>query len=190
MSPEPVSGIDTTSGYRVYALRWHAGGTFDAWYSKGSRWTSNPSDWTCRYQRRLPSTPSPLSETRQESQETGCFWATSPTPQERGMALWTISAGPATATNSMPWSFNLSSLAPRRMSPNARLTPYLRLMGPGQQFNVSVTFTNWGNNTWTRAAGTNSERSVIPTRSALSTGWSSIPLTPSLTARARHSISR
>jgi hypothetical protein len=39
--------MDTTSDYRVYAIRWATGGgSFDAWVSNGNSWSVNPGDWT------------------------------------------------------------------------------------------------------------------------------------------------
>jgi len=38
---------DTTTDYRVYAIRYNSGGgSFDAWISNGNNWSSNPLDWT------------------------------------------------------------------------------------------------------------------------------------------------
>jgi hypothetical protein len=41
---EPVS-LDTTSDYRVYAIAYGLGGTFNSWYSTTNDWSSNPADW-------------------------------------------------------------------------------------------------------------------------------------------------
>jgi hypothetical protein len=37
---------DTTSDYRVYAIRYSAGGAYTAWISNGNNWSANPGDWT------------------------------------------------------------------------------------------------------------------------------------------------
>lgn len=41
-----VSGVSVnTHVYRVYAIRWYLGGTFDSWYSTTDDWSANAADW-------------------------------------------------------------------------------------------------------------------------------------------------
>ena len=144
---DSVSVPGGTTSYRVYALKYSSGGTYNLWVSNGSNWSSNSSDWTLLINggtwgsQSALMTPSSVACT---GVVLGSFGSTETWNGYIDYIAYSANSGELT-----PWSFEPTVVLPDDAQYLGDTIP--TLMTPGQNYNVSVTMKNNGSNTWTAA---------------------------------------
>ena len=147
---DSISVPGGTTSYRVYALRYYSGGTFDLWVSNGSNWSSNSSDWT-KLNTSLGTWSSQSALKNQSGVSCTGLVLGSFGSSETWNGYIDYIAYSANSGELTPWSFEPTLVLPDDAQYIGDTIP--TIMTPGQNYNVSVTMKNNGLNTWT-AAGT------------------------------------
>lgn len=139
-----------TTSYRVYALRYYAGGVYDLWVSNGSDWSSNSSDWTQLISSGQWTVQSPMID-ENGTMRTGLVLGSFGPDSESWNGYIDYIAWSANTNEQTPWSFNPSPAVADDSQYVSDTIP--STMTPGESYSVSITLKNAGTNTWTQAAG-------------------------------------
>lgn len=144
-----VSVPNGTAGYRVYALRYYNGGVYDLYVSKGSDWSSDPSNWTLLIDHGGWTSQNPLKD-ETGTARTGLILGSYGDSFESWDGCVDYIAWTKSGDDQVPWNFN-----PAPPLDNAQLisNDIPTTMTRGLSKEVSVTMKNTGNTTWTADSG-------------------------------------